>query len=313
MVIFAAAGDNDSSDGGPAPANVDLPASAPHIIGCGGTMKPRGEDEVETVWNNSPGSPDGHGTGGGFSRFFPKIPQWQIGDPHGPGRVVPDVAANADPNTGYQIFVSGQPVIVGGTSAVPPLYAGLFAAFGEKLGFVTPDLYLNQTCFNDIREGDNGAQRARIGPDACTGLGSPIGTRLAKLMSSSTRPAARAFRELYDQLLRERGDRATRIADLDGGLIINSGGGDDGIPIRASASWGFPINSGDDGGGIPINGSDGGGGIPIRASASGGTPIHEGGGGIPIHNGGGGIVIHTAGGGVTIRAGASGDANHGRG
>ena len=67
MVVFAASGDNDSSDGGPTRANVDLPASAPHVIGCGGTTKTA---TTETVWNNDPGKASGEGTGGGFSTMF---------------------------------------------------------------------------------------------------------------------------------------------------------------------------------------------------------------------------------------------------
>jgi hypothetical protein len=192
MVVFAASGDNDSSDGGPNPANVDLPASAPHVIGCGGTSKTRTQ---ETVWNNDPGNPSGHGTGGGFSTLFKPMPPWQAGAPHGPGRMVPDVAANADPNTGYNIILHGAPITIGGTSAVAPLYAGLFASFGTKLGFVTPELWLNHLCFNDITQGDNGMFRARVGPDACTGLGSPIGTKLGQLL---THAAATPMRRLKD-------------------------------------------------------------------------------------------------------------------
>jgi len=127
-VVFAAAGDNDASDGGPDPANVDLPAGCPHVIGCGGTTKTR---DREVVWNNDPGNPDGHGTGGGFSRLF-TTQSWQAGAPTGPGRLVPDVAANADPRTGYEIVLRGEVVTPGGTSAVAPLYAGLFAAFASS-------------------------------------------------------------------------------------------------------------------------------------------------------------------------------------
>lgn len=192
MVVFAASGDNDSSDGGPGRANVDLPASAPHVIGCGGTHK---TPTSETVWNNSPGNTNGEGTGGGFSTLFRPMPPWQAGAPHGPGRMVPDVAADADPNTGYTIVVHGQQLPIGGTSAVAPLYAGLFASFGTKLGFITPELWLNHLCFNDITQGDNGAFRARVGPDACTGLGSPIGTKLNALL---THPAANPMRRLRD-------------------------------------------------------------------------------------------------------------------
>ena len=149
-------------------------------VGCGGTRKTAAD---ETVWNNDPGNPSGSGTGGGFSTLFKPLPSWQAGAPHGPGRMVPDVAANADPVTGYQVVVHGANQVFGGTSAVAPLYAGLFAAFGTKRGFITPKLYANSVCFNDITVGDNGAYRAGVGPDPCTGLGSPIGTRLANLIS----------------------------------------------------------------------------------------------------------------------------------
>lgn len=186
--MFAASGDNDSSDGGPGRANVDLPASAPHVIGCGGTSKPHTGDE--TVWNNDPGKTTGEGTGGGYSTLFP-MPSWQAGAPHGPGRMVPDVAADADPNTGYEIILYGASTVVGGTSAVAPLYAGLFASFGTKLGFVTPTLYLNSACFNDITHGNNGAFRGRTGADPCTGLGSPIGASLKERLDPATIHASR--------------------------------------------------------------------------------------------------------------------------
>jgi kumamolisin len=182
MVVFAASGDNDSSDGGPNAANVDLPASCPHVIGCGGTKKTA---TAETVWNDDPGKTNGEGSGGGYSTLFKPLPTWQAGAPNGPGRMVPDVAANADPETGYEIVLHGAQTVIGGTSAVAPLYAGLFAAFGRKLGFITPTLYLHQTCFNDITVGDNGAFRAHPGPDPCTGIGSPIGDRLAALLVKS--------------------------------------------------------------------------------------------------------------------------------
>src|SRR5260221_720369 len=74
MIIVAGSGDNDWSDGGPTPANVDFPASSPYVIGCGGTTRnkaPKDGEPIEKVWNANPGDPDGEGTGGGFSEFFP--------------------------------------------------------------------------------------------------------------------------------------------------------------------------------------------------------------------------------------------------
>jgi kumamolisin len=184
MAVFAAAGDNDSSDGGSTPANVDCPSSCPHVVGCGGTNKTATQ---ETVWNDNPGQTNGEGTGGGYSTLFP-VQSFQVGAPAPPagttagtGRMVPDVTGDADPNTGYNIYVHGSATVVGGTSAVAPLYAGLFAAFGNKLGFVTPKLWQNRAAFNDITVGGNGFYNAAPGPDPCSGIGSPIGTRVAGL------------------------------------------------------------------------------------------------------------------------------------
>ncbi len=180
MAVFAASGDNDSSDGGSTPANVDCPSSCPHVVGCGGTYKTATQ---ETVWNDNPGQTNGEGTGGGYSTIFP-VQSFQVGVPTAPagtGRMVPDVAADADPDTGYSVFVHGAETVVGGTSAVAPLYAGLFAAFGKKLGFVTPKLWENQKAFNDITVGGNGLYNAAPGPDPCTGIGSPIADKITAL------------------------------------------------------------------------------------------------------------------------------------
>lgn len=202
MVIFAGSGDTDSGSGLPG-ENVDVPASCPHVIGCGGTTK---GPTTEVVWGleDLPTASGGYevvGTGGGYSKFFP--PQsWQLGIPPGPdpwvttgetsdtpmgsgsGRMVPDVAANADPETGYEIVLYGKPLVIGGTSACAPLYAGLFASFGQKLGFVTPTLYEHPECFVDIIDGSNGAYSAGVGPDPCTGMGAPDGRKLAALFNA---------------------------------------------------------------------------------------------------------------------------------
>jgi kumamolisin len=186
-VLFAASGDNSSGDGAPG-ANVDMPSSCPHIIGCGGTMK---TPFSEVVWGD--GTPNGNGTGGGYSVLFPPEP-WQLNAPPSPGqpgRLVPDVAADADPNTGYLVVINGQEEPVGGTSAVAPLYAGLFAAFGQKLGFVTPTLWQHPECFTDITQGSNGSFNAAVGPDPCTGLGSPIGKSIAGLFAGQSHRAKR--------------------------------------------------------------------------------------------------------------------------
>lgn len=168
LVILAASGDSSSSDGDPG-TNVDVPASCPHIIGCGGTTK---TTATEVVWGD--GVATDNGTGGGFSVIFP-TQAYQLRAPRGSGRMVPDIAANADPATGYLMVYGGQELQVGGTSAVAPFYAGLFAASGRRLGFVTPKLYAHWYAFADIVQGSNGSYQATAGPDPCTGLGVPKG------------------------------------------------------------------------------------------------------------------------------------------
>lgn len=180
MVIFAASGDNSEDDDAPW-ANVDIPSACKHVVSCGGTTKTA---TSETGWGD--GSPNGTGSGGGFSHYFSR-PDWQHNAPlmqH--GRMTPDISANSDPNTGYLVVVGGQEQPIGGTSAVAPLYAGLFAAIsgGSKLGFITKKLWKHQQCFNDITQGSNG-WHCQIGPDPVTGLGSPRGQALADLFSET--------------------------------------------------------------------------------------------------------------------------------
>ena len=104
---------------------------------------------------------------------------------------MPDVAGNADPQTGYDVLVDGKPMVIGGTSAVAPLWSGLVARLNEKLGkplgFLQPALYeLPHTigAFHDITKGSNGAFPAAPGWDAATGLGSPSGKKLLKALSA---------------------------------------------------------------------------------------------------------------------------------
>ena len=61
-----------------------------------------------------------------------------------PGRGVPDVAGDADPVTGYNVLVDGNGAVIGGTSAVAPLWAGLTALFNQSIG--KPVGFLNPLC-----------------------------------------------------------------------------------------------------------------------------------------------------------------------
>jgi kumamolisin len=143
----------------------------------------------ETVWNNGAGN---GATGGGVSDTFAQ-PSWQA-ESDVPtvagktGRGVPDVAGNADPETGYQVRVDGKDLVIGGTSAVAPLWAALVTRIvqstGSPLGLVQPHLYGSTKApadppgFRDITTGNNGAYAAGPGWDACTGLGVPNGEKL---------------------------------------------------------------------------------------------------------------------------------------
>jgi kumamolisin len=194
--VCAASGDNGSSDGETDGADyVDFPASSPWVLACGGTnlvLSADGKVESETVWN---GGDTGGATGGGVSQHFSKpsyqasvnVPMPVASNPTGRG--VPDVAGNADPASGYVIFLNGQPLVVGGTSAVAPLWAGLIALLNEKvgrpLGWLHPKLYGKLAAgkaLRDITVGNNGDFYAHVGWDACTGLGTPIGAAILKLL-----------------------------------------------------------------------------------------------------------------------------------
>ena len=203
VTVTVAAGDDGSTDGaGDGKLHVDFPASSPYALACGGTtLKGSGKTiSSEVVWNeiaNNEGA-----TGGGVSIEFP-LPSYQAsaGVPKQPetnyvGRGVPDVAGDADPSTGYQVRVDGQNQVVGGTSAVAPLWAALVALMNEKLGknvgFLNPTLYgLGEADFHDITSGNNddsglGYYSAKAGWDPCTGLGSPNGAALLNAIGGSS-------------------------------------------------------------------------------------------------------------------------------
>jgi kumamolisin len=189
VTVTVAAGDNGSTDSvTDGEQHVDFPASAPHALACGGTSLTASGATIsaETVWND----PGDGATGGGVSRQFP-LPSYQSAakvpdnvDSNQPGRGVPDVCGDADPQTGYTIRVDGADETIGGTSAVAPLWAGLIARLNQELGapvgFAQPRLYplLGSAGFHDITQGDNGQYSAGPGWDACTGLGSPDGSAL---------------------------------------------------------------------------------------------------------------------------------------
>jgi kumamolisin len=199
--VCVAAGDNGSSDGENDGGNhVDFPSSSPWVLACGGTKLAAsgGKIQSEVVWNEGE---SGGATGGGVSSHFSK-PAYQLAvnvpkparTVNPTGRGVPDVAGDADPETGYIVIVDGEEGVIGGTSAVAPLWAGLIALLngniGKNLGWFHPQLYgmlIQHKALHDITSGNNGAYRAQVGWDACTGLGSPDGQAMLNLLQQPSK------------------------------------------------------------------------------------------------------------------------------
>jgi kumamolisin len=195
ITVTVAAGDDGATDGATdGKFHVDFPASSPFVLACGGTKvaASAGKISTETVWNELAA---GEGaTGGGISNLF-ALPSYQTtaGVPPNPetqfvGRGVPDVSGDADPESGYVVRVDGKQQVIGGTSAVAPLWAGLVALLNQKLGkpigFANPVLYqLSEAAFRDIVTGNNAGYSAGPKWDACTGLGSPNGAALASALA----------------------------------------------------------------------------------------------------------------------------------
>jgi kumamolisin len=197
ITVCVASGDNGSSDGvNDGADHVDFPASSPHVLACGGTSVQVSGNQIssETVWND--GAQGGAG-GGGVSTVF-SLPAWQNGlnvkltsgetQPL-TKRGVPDVSGDADPETGWDVRVDGTNTVIGGTSAVAPLWAGFIARINaargnNPVGFINPQLYASPNALNDITQGNNGDFAAAPGWDACTGLGSPAGGKLAQLLTA---------------------------------------------------------------------------------------------------------------------------------
>jgi subtilase family serine protease len=212
---MAAAGDSGSTDcTSSQDLAVDDPGSQPYVTSVGGTtLKLRKGGNSETVWNDS-NIWSGAG-GGGISALWP-MPAYQSGASKSLGvvnkdssgkpclattgdcREVPDVTADADPDTGYVIIWSGSWFSFGGTSAAAPLWAAVTALTnassscgGKAVGFLNPVLYSvagskgYASDLTDITKGNNdytpsgysgGDFPALTGYDMASGLGSPLVT-----------------------------------------------------------------------------------------------------------------------------------------
>lgn len=205
QTIYAAAGDSGAYDNYPSSSKtlmVDDPASQPYIVGVGGTKllvnAATGAYESELVWNNGLGKGAG---GGGVSGVWP-IPSWQtqVSTLYSKTqRNVPDVALNADPNTGYAIYYKGQWQIFGGTSCAAPLWAAFTARVNQELsaaqkpalGFANPTFYAigngstYLSNFYDVVTGNNLYYQANVGYDNASGWGSFNGANLFTSLTKS--------------------------------------------------------------------------------------------------------------------------------
>ncbi|MBX5465946.1 MAG: peptidase [Firmicutes bacterium] len=204
VTTFVASGDTGAfglQEPGRLIPHVDAPANCPWVVAVGGThlvVGPDGAIAQETGWTDI----DNNGaSGGGISQVF-MVPPYQsalrlpLRPGLKPGRGVPDVAANADPLTGYAIVFQSQVVPVGGTSVAAPVWAALLARVTQgrhlrglpPLGYLHPALYTPPLIgpLHDIVQGNNSywgveGYHCQPGWDAVTGWGSPDGQALFQI------------------------------------------------------------------------------------------------------------------------------------
>jgi len=129
-------------------------------------------------------------------------------------REVPDVSAEADPDTSYVVFTEKQWGETGGTSAAAPLWAAFAtlanaspACGGKSIGFANPALYaIGGTAydgnFDDVTSPRPGGLKSNDmfddllpffpGPhyDMTTGIGTPVGTTLGASLCAIANPPA---------------------------------------------------------------------------------------------------------------------------
>ena len=198
ITVCVASGDNGSSDGVTDGADhVDFPASSPHVLACGGTSLTgigkydhrRGGVERRRAGRCERRRRQHRLRATGLAGWSASRRGLRAVRRPLTMRGVPDVSGDADPETGYDVRIDGTNTVIGGTSAVAPLWAGLIARInatrGSPVGFVNPQLYTAGGDLRDITQGNNGDFEATRGWDACTGLGSPNGAQLAALLGST--------------------------------------------------------------------------------------------------------------------------------
>jgi kumamolisin len=175
--------------------SVSWPADSPWAVSVGGTLLSVRRDGTyldEAGWEDVL---ENGGTGGGVNPVDAR-PTWQAapGLPRSTKRQLPDVAAAADPDSGFLVVEDGKPVPIGGTSASAPFWAASTALIGEyaarqgagRLPYLNELLYRLASKhqrfppFHDVVHGGNRRDDARPGWDYATGLGSPDVYNLAR-------------------------------------------------------------------------------------------------------------------------------------
>jgi xanthomonalisin len=176
-------GADECGDGGVTPS---WPAASQYVVAVGGTTLNASTTtwSSATVWTS----------GGGSSSTFEPQPSWQNGVAPGSKRGLPDIAYDADPNSGSKIIVNGATQQYGGTSLSAPLFAGAWARViaikGSNVGFAAPLLYqLPASDFHDITSGNNGGETASAGYDLATGRGELIISGAANDIGGGSPPA----------------------------------------------------------------------------------------------------------------------------
>lgn len=196
--VFAGAGDNGARSISPT-YQPEFPASDPNVVGVGGlktVLNNEGKFASVSAWNEGESS----STGGGVSKIF-RLPRWQrdVGVPPNldtgkVGRGVPDISTNAAKATGYPVRVGGEDIVIGGTSAGAPLYAGMMLNLNAELAMVNikpitplnPWMYARAKSgmFNDVTVGSNHGYFSKEGWDPVTGLGWVDGLKMLDAMKA---------------------------------------------------------------------------------------------------------------------------------
>ncbi|WP_254058447.1 protease pro-enzyme activation domain-containing protein [Dyella sp. S184] len=224
-------GADECSNGGTTPS---WPADSPYVVAVGGTTL----DASKTTWSSETVWVDG---GGSPSAFEPK-PSWQNALVPGTKRGVPDIAMDADYNSGALVYVNGVIAQWGGTSLASPIFVGLWARMiaikGTTIGFAAPLLYqLPSGDFHDITVGNNGGETAKVGYDFASGRGSVVLSAVASQLGVPS-PLVTNFSDTDNGLIVKFTDESTDSA----GTITTHAWvfGDGGTSTAASPSHLYP-------------------------------------------------------------------------